>query len=371
MGQSDMGKPSPKQPSAPDPAATAAAQGAANKEAAIATARLNQINETTPYGSTAYTPTGQTVDGIQQFQRTTTLDPAEQALLNQQRGINSQLLGIGEGQLGRVEENFATPLDYSGLPAAPQANDASRQRIEQAMLSRLEPQFANDEEALRTRLSNTGFSMGGEGYNRGMDEFNRMKTDARLAAVGAGGAEQSRQFGLEQSARQQGIQEMLTQRNQPLNELSALLGTSGGVNTPSFSPIPNQQIAPADVTSPIYANYQAQLAQANQRSQANNALLGSMFNLGGTLGGSYMMSKPSDRRLKTDIRRVGTLDNGLNVYLYRYKAGGSYQLGVMAQEALAVVPDAVIAVGGFLSVDYSKVVEQPLHGDEELTHAAA
>ena len=309
------------------------------------------------------------MDGIQQFQRTTTLDPAEQALLNQQRGINSQLLGIGEGQLGRVEENFATPLDYSGLPAAPQADDASRQRIEQAMLSRLEPQFANDEEALRTRLSNTGFSMGGEGYNRGMDEFNRMKTDARLAAVGAGGAEQSRQFGLEQSARQQGIQEMLTQRNQPLNELSALLGTSGGVNTPSFSPIPNQQIAPADVTSPIYANYQAQLAQANQRSQANNALLGSMFNLGGSLGSASMMS--SDRRLKTDIRRVGTLDNGLAVYVYRMKSSGPAMLGVMAQEALAVVPDAVAAVGGFLCVDYAKVVKQPLHGDGEALNAAA
>lgn len=366
-----MGKPSPKQPSAPDPAATAAAQGAANKEAAIATARLNQINEVTPYGSTAYTPTGQTVDGIQQFQRTTTLDPAEQNLLNQQRGINSQLLGIGEGQLGRVEQNFAQPLDYSGLPAAPQADDAARQRVEQAMLSRLEPQFANDEEALRTRLANTGFSMGGEGYNRGMDEFNRMKTDARLAAVGAGGAEQSRQFGLEQSARQQGIQEMLTQRNQPLNELAALLGTSGGVNTPTFSPIPNQQIAPADVTSPIYANYQAQLAQANQRSQANNALLGSLFNLGGTLGGSYMMSQPSDRRLKTDIRRVGTLDNGLAVYVYRFKAGGPPQIGLMAQEVAQVVPDAVEDIGGVLHVRYDKAVLGGVHGDAGGLDAAA
>ena len=59
-----MGKKSPKAPAAPDPAATAAAQGAINRETAIAQARLNQYDEVTPYGSSTYTPTGKTIDGI-------------------------------------------------------------------------------------------------------------------------------------------------------------------------------------------------------------------------------------------------------------------------------------------------------------------
>src|SRR3972149_3276624 len=88
-------------PPAPDPAATAQAQGAANREAAIATARLNQINEVSPYGSLTYTPTGQTTDGIAQYQRTTTLDPAEQQMLDRQRAIGNQLLGLGGGGLWR------------------------------------------------------------------------------------------------------------------------------------------------------------------------------------------------------------------------------------------------------------------------------
>lgn len=49
----------------------------------------------------------------------------------------------------------------------------------------------------------------------------------------------------------------------------------------------------------------------------------------------------SDRRLKTDIKRVGTLDNGLAVYTYRYRAGGPFLMGVMADEVEKVVPRAV------------------------------
>lgn len=363
-----MGKKSPSQPAPPDPSATAAAQGAANKEAAIATARLNQVNEVTPFGSSTYTPTGQSADGIAQYQRTTTLNPEEQKLLDKERAINNQLLGIGQGQLGRVEENFGTPLDFSGAPAAPQADDAARQRIEAAMFERLQPQFDKDEEAMRTRLANTGFSIGGEGYNSGMDELQRAKNDARLAVIEGGGAEQSRQFGLESAARERAIQEQLTQRNQPLNELSALLGTSGGINLPQFGQIPTQGIAPADYTGPAALAYQGRLGAANQQNQANMAQQQSMFNLAGTLGAGYLMS---DRRMKTGIEPVGKLDNGLTVYAFRYKHGGPVQIGLMAQEVAQVVPDAVVEIEGVLHVDYRKACQAGVHGDREAVNAAA
>jgi len=202
MGSVFGGKGGSSAPSAPDPYTTTAAQAAANKEAAIATARLNQVNEVTPFGSSTYAPTGQTVDGIQQYQRTTTLNPEDQKLLDQERGINNQLLGIGSGQLGRIEGNFASPLDFSGAPAAPQADDAARQRVEQAMYDRIDPQFQRDEERLRTRLSNSGFSTDSEGYKDAMGQLDQAKNDARLGITAAGGAEQSRQFGLESAARE-------------------------------------------------------------------------------------------------------------------------------------------------------------------------
>ncbi|WP_181175626.1 tail fiber domain-containing protein [Mesorhizobium sp. B2-3-4] len=64
----------------------------------------------------------------------------------------------------------------------------------------------------------------------------------------------------------------------------------------------------------------------------------------------------SDRRLKTDIQLVGKLDSGLNVYRYRYKAGGPVMLGVMADEVEDVNPDAVmVGPRGFKMVDYGKL----------------
>lgn len=74
----------------------------------------------------------------------------------------------------------------------------------------------------------------------------------------------------------------------------------------------------------------------------------------GALGGAAL-ALLSDRRFKTDIERVGTLDNGLGVYRYRYKSGGPMQIGVMADEVKAVNPGAVINVDGVDYVNYGGI----------------
>jgi hypothetical protein len=65
----------------------------------------------------------------------------------------------------------------------------------------------------------------------------------------------------------------------------------------------------------------------------------------------------SDRRAKTDIAKVGKLDNGLNVYAYRYKHGGPMHIGVMAQEVEAINPAAVAEFGGMKHVNYAEAVK--------------
>ena len=70
----------------------------------------------------------------------------------------------------------------------------------------------------------------------------------------------------------------------------------------------------------------------------------------------YTLAATSDRRLKTDIVPVGRMENGLTVYRYRYKAGGPYVLGVMADEVERVIPHAVlkgVIPGGFDAVNYA------------------
>lgn len=63
----------------------------------------------------------------------------------------------------------------------------------------------------------------------------------------------------------------------------------------------------------------------------------------------------SDIRLKTDIVRLGALPSGLPVYSYKYLWSSETFVGVLAQEARLMFPDAVKEIEGFLAVDYSKI----------------
>ena len=65
---------------------------------------------------------------------------------------------------------------------------------------------------------------------------------------------------------------------------------------------------------------------------------------------------PSDVRLKRDIHAIDRLANGLTVYRFRYLWSDVEMVGVMAQDVLEVVPDAVVmGAEGFYSVDYGQL----------------
>lgn len=75
---------------------------------------------------------------------------------------------------------------------------------------------------------------------------------------------------------------------------------------------------------------------------------------------------PSDRRLKQDIEKIGTLPNGLPIYTFRYVGDDRVFTGVMAQDALASPRwrHAVsVAADGFYRVDYSALGLQLYNAD--------
>lgn len=64
----------------------------------------------------------------------------------------------------------------------------------------------------------------------------------------------------------------------------------------------------------------------------------------------------SDIRLKRDIVRLARLDNGIDLYRYRYLWSDQLYVGVMAQEVAAIMPDAVMrGADGYLRVDYARL----------------
>ena len=344
-----MGKSAPAPPAPPDPVETARAQGAINKETAIAQAKLNMIDEYTPYGSSVYTARGPKEDGIQQYARTTTLDPAQQRIVDKQNAITNALSDVAVSQVGRVSSSledpftyegmpasgttsrvkdaadaartiagsdfdyaglpyapdasgvntaaqraaasvntpfnlsgaapstgqiseaanraqagmdqpfnyaglpasfdtagaegavqratdaYGTPFDYSGAPAAPSGDAAARQQVIDSVYgqyaSRLDPKFAGEMQQMETKLANSGIARGTPAFSAAMDDFNRGRNDAyqtaQNAAIQAGGAEQSRLFGLGTSARQNAIAEQNYLRALPGQEQGQLLGYQG------------------------------------------------------------------------------------------------------------------------------------------------
>lgn len=97
----------------------------------------------------------------------------------------------------------------------------------------------------------------------------------------------------------------------------------------------------------------AQAQQLAAQQQAKGAKGQGLGQLGGAAMGAYAMGAFSDRRLKRDILRIGTLSNGVPLYQFRYIWGGPVHLGVMADE----VPWArVLHPSGFWLVDYSRVI---------------
>jgi hypothetical protein len=242
---------SPSPPPAPDPYATAQAQTQFNSDAARLSTALNRPNQNTPYGSLKWHNDGD------KWWSDVTLDPRVQQSVDSELATANGLNSTVQSALGRVQSAMGQPINYAGAPAGstaqgamqsangqftdvtpdlmatrglarqgmglqsysmdrmgqmqgqalpgiPTADNASRQRVEDAMYgratSRLDPQFQQQESSLRSDLMNRGIVEGSEAWKTQMDNLGRAKTDAygaaRDSAILAGGQEQSRMFDL-------------------------------------------------------------------------------------------------------------------------------------------------------------------------------
>lgn len=333
----------PKPPAAPDPKATATAQTGMNIDTAQANMLTNAVNKVDAYGNKvsfnqdAGFRTFVNADGkevkIPILTQVEQLSPEQQKLLDLNNQTEANIAQIGVDQSKRIGGLLGSPINLN--------NEAVEGRLMDLGTRRLNPQFARDEEALRTRLINSGIRQGSEAWNAEMDSFNQRKNDAfnQLALTGRG----------------QAVNEILTERNQPINEISALMSGSQ-VQQPSFvGGTPQAQVAGVDYTGLVRDKYNADMAAYNAQMQGRNAMMGGMFSLAAA---PFQMFRFSDERVKENIEKVGKLDNGLNVYSYNYKGSDTPEIGLLAQEVRKKKPRAVKSFGGILAVHYGKAVKE-------------
>jgi len=150
------------------------------------------------------------------------------------------------------------------------------------------------------------------------------------------------------TAQQQALAQALQQRNLPINEITALMSGSQ-IQNPQFTPYSPTTVGAAPIAQTTQNAYQGALNNYNQQVGSNNANTAGLFSLGAAAIPLF-----SDRRLKSNIERIGTHKTGLGIYAY--DIFGKRAVGVMAQDVQKVMPDAIVYhPSGYLMVNYGRL----------------
>lgn len=323
-------------PKAPDYKGAAEATAAGNLQAAQQAAAANRVNQYTPYGSSVYSEGGKDSQGNPIYNQTVNLSPAQQQLLDQQNKTSLGLGGLQDQSLQYVQNQLQRPFDTAGLPAR---SINAGQTAQDAIMARLQPQFDKDQDRLQTQLANQGLQPGSAAYNDALTQFQQGKNDAYSQAALQG-------ITLGDQSRQNALQEQSFLRNEPINTLNALRSGSQ-VTQPTFNGVPQQATtAGPDYLGAADAQYQGLLNAYSNKTAGQNALMSGLFGL----GAAGIIA--SDRRLKKNIKRIGTHKLGIGIYSYDY-VWGVPSVGVMADEVMTVKPSAVVMhPSGYAMVDY-------------------
>lgn len=258
----------PQAPAAPDPAATAAAQGAANEKTAKTQYQLNATNQIAPQGTSTYKQIGNWEDGTPRFEQTTALNAGEQGVYDTGVQTRQNVANIGRDQSSRIGELLGKPVDLS--------NDATEARLMELSRKRLDPQLAESRAAAETALINKGLRPGTEAFEREMGRVGQQENDARNQLILGGHG--------------QAVQEALTSRNQPINEITALLSGSQ-VSQPNFTSTPTPGVAPTDYIGAVGQSLGQQNVQYNADMTNRMGMMNGMFGLGKTALGGWMGAK--------------------------------------------------------------------------------
>jgi hypothetical protein len=320
-------------PKPPDPAKTAAAQTGMNRDTALTEAQLAMVNQITPDGSLTYNQTGTNsfidskgnVVKTPSYTATTSLSPQQQAIKAQTDAASLNLGTLANQQSAAIKDQLSKPFQFTNDDASNWSYDLASQRIL--------PQQQKNQQALESQLISSGIRRGTAAWDSEMGRLTNANSDQlnQLALTG----------------RSQAYQEALTNYNNPLNSISALMSGSQ-IQNPSFVNTPAPNVAGVDYTGLVNSNYQAKV-------QSQNSMLGGLFGLGAAGIKAF-----SDIRLKKDILPMGS-KFGLPWYGFRYiweDKSSPLNYGVMAQDLLALKPEAVsVDESGYYKVDYSLILE--------------
>jgi len=314
------------------------------------------------------------------------VNPMQQASLAQ-RGALLGTAGAMGYQPQQVQSTFLPEMNLEAYqnPYTSQVIDLARQDIMRGGQQQMDILGAKAQKAGAFGGSRHGIAMGET--NRGLTE-QLARTSAGLRQAGFQNAQQAAQADLQRRMQAQQSNQMAglqgsQQRMAAAQQAGQLGKQSFDIGRTLQADLSSQgaqqqalQQALIDVAKGQYGAYQQY--PATSLEMMNRAIgvtphgqtttggggnqLMDLLTAGATAAAAYFGAPGgSDARLKTNIKKIGQLANGLNVYSWDWKPmisklSGNFSMtkGVMAQEAQRVAPEAVhTADNGYLAVDYS------------------
>lgn len=256
-------------PEPTDPRATSAASTGTNVATSVANAFLTNMNEVTPDGTRTVSPTSsyswtdpytnQTYE-VPQFTVTQTLSDGQQAIKDQTDAAKLNLSTLANNQSGFLNDYMSDPFSYT-----PGEHEGWALGLYDKLSA---DNNAQSDEALRSRLAAQGIKAGSEAYDREMQNAYASRTDARD------------KFLLD--SYRTGFDTAQATRNQPINEITALLSGSQ-VSAPRFSSAVGVNGMPVTDNASIIGNYDNQRLNSWSQSQAAGGALfsglGGLFSL--------------------------------------------------------------------------------------------
>jgi hypothetical protein len=253
-----------KAPRQPNPAVTAGIQSAYNRADADYAQAGSNVSQYTPDGNLEYMQYGTWPNGAPNWAAKTTLSPMNQKLYDQSQLADLKMNDISLQQIDKAGGVLNTPFKLG--------NEAVEGRINELGSKRLDQRFNTQRQQLEQDMMNRGIRPGSEAYNNMTRGFGETQNDAYNELL--------------LNARGQASNELLTERNQPLNEIIGLLNGQQ-VQQPQFVNTPQTQVAGTDYAGMVADQYKS-------KNAAYQGAMGGLFGLGGSLaslGGSYFGKK--------------------------------------------------------------------------------
>lgn len=222
-------------------------------------AAYNRVNQQDAFGNTLnYSQTGTDANGNPVFS-------ANQGLGAVGQQYASGLAGLGQQYFQGAQNMLANPYNGTSQGAFDQAYNYAT--------ANLEPRFDRAQSALENKLANQGLSRTSEAWKSAMNDLSLQQNEARNNLV----------TGIQGQLFNQGLQG----RQQQINELTGL--TQPGVSFGNAA-LGGNYVNPAgvnvqntDVAGLLGQQYQSQLNAWQQQQNNQNAMLGGLASLGGSI----------------------------------------------------------------------------------------